>query len=205
MSEREPITAELRRVMNHTTMAGIPLVEIGEYEFGHRCDAIDAVHAGLERENESLKVELDRVLGEQEPHHIGEATVTITPTLDWTGVARELRAIAATLGSCNCSNSERTRTCLPHFWTHDGTLHVELPKLPGSISVRLPDQRDREVRSARTWQYTRDSGTCHITDNGPWGYPYVCSACGASFDPDVNGGELNYCPNCGRRIEVDDG
>jgi len=45
------------------------------------------------------------------------------------------------------------------------------------------------------------SGTCHITDNGPWGYPYVCSACGASFDPDVNGGEFNYCPNCGRRVE----
>ena len=49
---------------------------------------------------------------------------------------------------------------LPHFWTHDGTLHVELPKLPESISVRLPDQRDREVGSARVWQYTRDSGTC---------------------------------------------
>jgi len=45
------------------------------------------------------------------------------------------------------------------------------------------------------------SGTCHITDNGPWGYPYVCSACGVSFDPDVNNGEFNYCPNCGRRVE----
>ena len=43
-------------------------------------------------------------------------------------------------------------------------------------------------------------GTCHITDNGPWGYPYVCSACGASFDPDVNNGEFNYCPNCGRKV-----
>ena len=42
--------------------------------------------------------------------------------------------------------------------------------------------------------------TCHITDNGPWGYPYVCSACGASFDPDVNNGEFNYCPNCGRKV-----
>lgn len=62
------------------------------------------------------------------------------------------QAIAATLGSFNCTNSERTNeTCLPHFWTHDGTLHVELPKLPESISVRLPAQRDREVGSARVW------------------------------------------------------
>lgn len=43
-------------------------------------------------------------------------------------------------------------------------------------------------------------GTCRITDNGPWGYPYVCSACGASFDPDVNNGEFNYCPNCGAKV-----
>lgn len=67
---------------------------------------------------------------------------------DWQAIADELNA---TLG-------ESSR--LPHFWTHDGTLHVELPKLPESISVRLPAQRDREVGSARVWQYTRDSGTC---------------------------------------------
>lgn len=47
-------------------------------------------------------------------------------------------------------------------------------------------------------------GTCDVTDNGPWGYPYVCSACGASFDPDVNNGEFNYCPNCGRLVERGD-
>lgn len=47
---------------------------------------------------------------------------------------------------------------------------------------------------------TLGPGTCRITDNGPWGYPYVCSACGASFDPDVNNGEFNYCPNCGARV-----
>ena len=80
----------------------------------------------------------------------------------YVAIADELNA---TLGSCNCSNnctnSERTRACLPHFWTHDGVLHVELPKLPESISVRLPDQRDREVGSAMVWQYTRDRGTCH--------------------------------------------
>lgn len=55
----------------------------------HACDAIDAVHANLERENESLRRELDRVLGEQDdrdgwvrlpvdadgvPWHIGDVT-----------------------------------------------------------------------------------------------------------------------------------
>ena len=47
---------------------------------------------------------------------------------------------------------------------------------------------------------TLGRGTCCITDSGPWGYPYVCSECGASFDPDVNGGEFNFCPNCGRKV-----
>lgn len=47
---------------------------------------------------------------------------------------------------------------------------------------------------------TLGRGECHITDNGPWGYPYVCSACGASFDPDINNGEFNYCPSCGRKV-----
>lgn len=47
---------------------------------------------------------------------------------------------------------------------------------------------------------TLGRGECELTDNGPWGYPYVCSACGASFDADVNGGDFNYCPNCGRRV-----
>ena len=86
----EPITTELRGVMSHTTMAGIPLVELGEYEFASRCDAIDAVHANLERENESLRRELDRTRGEWDywesthvelpkdadgvPWHIGDVT-----------------------------------------------------------------------------------------------------------------------------------
>ena len=68
------------------------------------------------------------------------------------------QAVAATLGDV---------PRLPHFWTHDGVLHVELPKLPESISVRLPDKRDRDVSSARVWQYTRDSGTCQMeADDG---------------------------------------
>lgn len=47
------------------------------------CDAIDAVHANLEAENESLRRELDRVLGEQEDRDgwvrlpVGEPALTI--------------------------------------------------------------------------------------------------------------------------------
>ena len=129
-------------------------------------------------------------------------------TLDVYGLTPE-QAIAATLGSCNCTNSERTEACLPHFWTHDGVLHVELPKLPESISVRLPDQRDREVGSARVWQYTRDSGTCHpiISDNlaesdGTGEAWANCSECGHLLFvlTDQTSEPPNYCPNCGAKV-----
>ena len=130
MSER--ITGELRRKMDtlgwydedgnivYTTsdnpVSEMECLVINSKTFGELCDAIDSIHANLERENDRLKCELDRVLGEldemhktegisdntggfmhDEKHSIGSAVVTITPTLDWTGVARELRAIADTL------------------------------------------------------------------------------------------------------------
>ena len=60
-----------------------------------------------------------------------------------------------------------------------------------------------EVTPEQAVAATLGRGKCRITDNGPWGYPYVCSACGASFDPDVNNGEFNYCPNCGRKVKED--
>lgn len=117
------------------------------------------------------------------------------------------QAVAATLGDV---------PRLPHFWTHDGTLHVELPKLPESISVRLPAQRDREVGSARVWQYTLGRGTCRIDvlNTGDCaGYEcseYImhCDGCGHEFghvlyneDGDVWMSEPpNYCPNCGRKV-----
>jgi hypothetical protein len=74
MSER--ITQELR----DATTAGVGLsafngnvleetLSVLRMDFESRCDAIDAVHANLERENESLRRELDRVLGEMEEHH----------------------------------------------------------------------------------------------------------------------------------------
>ena len=42
------------------------------------------------------------------------------------------------------------------FWDNGGTLHMELPKLPDAIMVRLPDERDREVYSSRSWRYVRE-------------------------------------------------
>ena len=53
----------------------------------------------LERENAELRERLAVLDNRSESMHIGSATVTITPTLDWTGVARELRSIADTLGA----------------------------------------------------------------------------------------------------------
>ncbi len=96
MTERKPITADLRRWWDlHCRTLATPELDEG---LGALCGAIDAVHANLEGECESLRRELDRVLGEQEePRAIAEATIAITPTLDWTGVARELRALADTL------------------------------------------------------------------------------------------------------------
>lgn len=58
----DTITTELRESM----MDERGLLYIGETAFADLCDAIDAVHANLEAENESLRRELDRVLGEQE-------------------------------------------------------------------------------------------------------------------------------------------
>ena len=93
------ITGELRSLMQrYDNFADVEMVMLEGTDFDRLCDAIDAVHANLERENESLRRELDRVLGEQdEDTTIGGVTVTVTPALDWTGVARELRAIADTL------------------------------------------------------------------------------------------------------------
>lgn len=95
-TERVPITAELRAAM-HTSLdiaASSPRFDCDAVTFGHLCDAIDAVHADLERENERLKVELDRVLGEQEDAEtgpvIGSATVEISPRIDWMRMVDEL-------------------------------------------------------------------------------------------------------------------
>lgn len=117
MSDYKPITGELRDAMCQWgwterdgsimfTTSPIPssidaeqTLAISGSDFDRLCDAIDAIHAQLEKENAALKAELDRVTGEQEEHQhsIGEVTVTITPTLDWSAVALELHSLACHL------------------------------------------------------------------------------------------------------------
>ena len=116
------------------------------------------------------------------------------------------QAIAATLGGG-----------YQGFWTHDGTLHIELPKLPESILVCLPDKRDREVRSARVLQYTlgdadatrerQGVGTCHISvqDNlaeteGMGDVWLECDACNWQMPLEPSTPHFNFCPNCGKKV-----
>lgn len=103
------ITGELRRKMDTLgwydedgnivyTTSGLPAGEIAclvtnSKTFSELCDAIDAVHANLERENEALRERLAEPSGGA--RSIGSATVTITPTLDWSAFAAGLRELAA--------------------------------------------------------------------------------------------------------------
>jgi hypothetical protein len=74
MSER--ITGELRGVVTDgvglSAFNGNVLEEtlsVLRMDFESRCDSIDSIHANLERENDRLKCELDRVLGELDGMH----------------------------------------------------------------------------------------------------------------------------------------
>lgn len=104
MSDYKPITGELRERIGQSEHI-IPLngetqytqVRINLAWLKEKLDAIDAIHAQLERENAELRERLAKMDNRGGSMHIGEATVTVTPTLDWSGVARELRAIADTL------------------------------------------------------------------------------------------------------------
>lgn len=73
MSEYEGITQELRDAILRTgfyrDVSNNTTVGMLEADFDRLCDAIDSIHANLERENESLRRELDRVTGEMEEHH----------------------------------------------------------------------------------------------------------------------------------------
>ena len=95
-TERVPITAELRAAMRTTADAdtGTRRLDCDSFAFDCLCDAIDTVHANLERENERLRAELDRLVGEREDcceqRVVGNAFVTIQPRIDWMRMVDEL-------------------------------------------------------------------------------------------------------------------
>lgn len=93
MSDYKPITGELRK---YATVSWDPWPDARDRLY-QMCDRIDAIHAGLERENAELRERMAKMDNRGGSMHIGSATVTVTPKLDWSGVARELRAIADTL------------------------------------------------------------------------------------------------------------
>ena len=73
MSDYKPITGELREKLAEyepqETGDAFVARQVGRTGYDvmiAMCDAIDAIHAGLERENAELKAELDRVTGEHE-------------------------------------------------------------------------------------------------------------------------------------------
>ena len=93
MSDYKPITGELRK---YATVSWDPWPDARDRLY-QMCDRIDAIHAGLERENAELRERMAKMDNRGGSMHIGSATVIVTPKLDWSGVARELRAIADTL------------------------------------------------------------------------------------------------------------
>lgn len=73
--------------------------------------------------------------------------------------------------------------------------------VPGYFFEKARESVRKEcVEELRRQVHKCSEETCHFTDSGTWGYSYVCSECGAMSDADVNHGEFNYCPNCGRRV-----
>lgn len=103
LGTHSPITGELRDVMSRfDNFNGVEVVTMHGADFDRCCDAIDSVHAQLERENdelrvkfvnanrhalhverenESLKAELDRVLGEQDEDEYAPITTEMRLSL----------------------------------------------------------------------------------------------------------------------------
>ena len=98
MMDYEPITKELR---DYASVAWEPWAAARE-RLLQMCDNIDAIHRSLEQENERLRERLQESDNADGSMQIGEVTVTITPRIDWTAIADDLRDAAKAL-------CERTR------------------------------------------------------------------------------------------------
>ena len=101
-----------------------------------------------------------------------------------------------------------TMTPMPHFWTADGVLHVEPKKLPERIDVTLPDERGREVRSARVRRYVAERTCCaiisdNLNESEGMGDAWAnCSECGELLYvlTDINSKPPRFCPSCGAKV-----
>jgi len=93
----EPITKGVKEYLTRLVMS-----DQTKGELRALCDGIDAIHYSLEKENERLRERLKELDNADSSMQIGEVTVTITPRIDWTAVADDLRDAAKAL-------CERTR------------------------------------------------------------------------------------------------
>lgn len=96
------------------------------------------------------------------------------------------QAIAATLGSCNCSSSERTETC-----RLEGFADV-----PFSVDYEIEGY---DMGSSRDYATLAECSSCGAYVIVPPSYHHVLTCDGDEvYQP------YRFCPNCGRRIEVDE-
>jgi hypothetical protein len=156
MSEHTPITGNLRQAMvqwgwadgREVTITDLqpsidaePFLTIRGGRFGELCDAIDAIHANLERENAALKEELDRVHGEQEEaEHRG-----------WT------RGYDEGFAAADDWMADNRDAMAEHGW-------VKLPKDADNVPWNVGD-RDEDGNTVIELRLT-SSGWCVMTDGG---------------------------------------
>ena len=87
------------------------------------------------------------------------------------------------------------------WYDEDGILHIRCHRLPERIEVTLPDDRGREVYSARVYTFER-RGECHpvpvYSFDGETTEHYCdsCSECEAEWMDD----DPNFCPYCGAKV-----
>ena len=88
-------------------------------------------------------------------------------------------------------------------------LDIALDAPAGSMTLGEYEQAREKLLDGftQTIAATLGSGTCRCTTTDS-AWCFACSECGKSFPRHElhlahNGGEINYCPNCGRRVEHD--
>lgn len=174
MSEYTPITGKLRDAMCQWgwverdgsimfTTSPIPSsidaeqsLAISGSDFDRLCDEIDAIHAQLERENESLKVELDRVLGEQEEHTHARGESITGELREWAEQRKsfhlfdmQLKAIADRIDA-----------------EHERQLEVLYRDMSDAEYVKLPKDADGEVWRVGD-EIVDDGMVCEVVGIGP--------------------------------------